>query len=394
MSDVKVDWPLERAEPESVGMSSQRLERIGEVVGRYIEAGRIAGAITVVSRRGKIVHLQCTGLMDIEKRKPMQEDAIFRIYSMTKLITSTAVLMLLEEGRFVLDEPASHFLPEMADLRVAVTGADGQQELVRPRRPVTIHDLLTHTSGIDYEFMHDAEDQGMDLARFVAEQCKRPLKHQPGTTWMYGASTDVLGRLIEVVSGQTLDVFLDKRIFEPLGMTDTGFFVPPEKVDRLARCYTPGKDGKLVPAEMRPGRTFLKKPSLLSGGGGLVSTTSDYLRLAQMLCDGGALGDMRLLSTKTVELMHADHLPAGHPALDGNKRGFGLGGSVLRRLGETHQIGSVGEFGWGGAACTQAWIDPAGRVVSIIMMQLVNPGEEKFLLMDLFKQAAYQAIVE
>ncbi len=389
---LESQWPLQGVEPESVGLSRERLGRIDELVQRYVAEGRIAGAVTVVSRRGGIAHLSTCGLMDIEQRKAMRTDAIFRIYSMTKLVTSVALLMLMEEGHFLLSDPVSKFIPEFGNIRVKVTGADGRDELVRPRRPVTIHDLLTHTSGISYEYEQSVRGSGITLAEFAAAQCQRPLCFQPGERWMYGASTDVAGRVVEVVSGLPLDEFFRRRIFEPLGMTDTDFHVPPEKVDRFAWVYKPNVEGRLVDDEDRVTSRFLSKPAFFSGGGGLVGTTSDYLRFSLALLGGGRFGDVRLLGRKTVELMTADHLPPGHPPVDVNQRGFGLGVSVLRRLGETRQLGSAGEFGWGGAACTQVWIDPAEEMVSMIMMQL-RPLE-KFTLMDLFKQAAYQALVE
>jgi CubicO group peptidase (beta-lactamase class C family) len=383
---------MERAEPESVGLSAERLARVGALVKAHVSDGTIAGGITLVARRQRIAHLECTGLMDIEQDKPMREDAIFRIYSMTKIITSAAVLMLLEEGRFLLRDPVSRFLPEFRDLRVAVKGADGEDELVRPRREVTIHDLLTHLSGFSYDFVFEARELGLNLAAFVPELCKRPLQHHPGQTWLYGASTDVLGRLIEVLSGCEFDVFLQDRVFGPLGMVDTGFFVPPDKVERLARVYEPDDDGALICSEDTPTRPYLSRPVFLSGGGGLVSTTSDYLRFAQMMLNGGEFHGVRLLGRKTVELMRHDHLPPGHPPLEVNNRGFGLGVSVVRSLGEVKQVGSVGEFGWGGAACTQVWIDPAEEMISMIMLQ--HRPREKFPLLDEFKQTAYQAIVD
>jgi len=397
MGSPSVGWPLERCEPQAVGMCPRRLGRVGELIGRYIEEGRIAGAVTLAARRGRIAHLQCHGLMDLEKRIPMRDDAIFRIYSMTKIVTSAAVLMLVEEGRFLLAQPVSQFLPEFKQLRVAVKGADGQEELVRPRRELTVHDLLTHTGGLSYDLIHEARDQGWTLKRFVEEFCRRPLRRHPGELWDYSAATDCLGRLVEVVGGKPFEDFLQERIFGPLGMADTAFWVPPDKADRLAAWYKPDEAGKLVPVmqlgDNSPavGRPFLEKPALPSGGGGLVSTTSDYLRFALMLLWKGALGEVRLLGKKTVELMTSDHLPPGHAALD-NHRGFGLGVSVARHLGELRQIGSVGEFGWGGAACTQAWIDPAEDMVTIIMTQLLP--KEKAWFLDQFKQAVYQAVVD
>ena len=392
MTHAPSSWPVERADPQTVGLCPQRLGRIGDLIGRYIDEGRIAGAVTLVARRNRIAHLECFGWMDLETRAPMREDAIFRIYSMTKIITTAAVLMLLEEGRFLLTDPISRFLPEFKDLRVGVTGPDGRQQRVPPRRAVTLHDLLAHLGGLSYECIHEARDAGRSLQDFVTELCRRPLLCHPGETWNYSASTDVLGRVIEVVSGRPFDAFLQERLFEPLGMTDTAFWVPPEKADRLAGTYRPDDAGRLVPCEGSDAGAYLARPSLPSGGGGLVATTSDYLRFALMLLSNGAANGVRLLGRKSVELMTQDHLPAGHAALDVNDRAFGLGVSVVRRLGETRQLSSVGEFGWGGAACTQVWIDPAEDMISLIMLQL-RPVE-KFPLMDLFKHAAYQAIVD
>lgn len=392
MMKLSSQWPLQMVEPQTVGLSAERLTRINDVIARYVDEGRIAGAITLVARRGGIAHLEAQGLMDIERRKAMSLDAIFRIYSMTKLITSAAVLMLMEEGRFLLDDPVARYIPEFGQVRVKVAGADGQDELVRPKRPVTIHDLMTHLGGLDYSFIRSISKQTTTLAEYVRQQCRVPLLQHPGEKWCYSASTDVLGYLVEVISGRPFDEFLRQRIFEPLGMSDTDFYVPAEKIDRLASIYKYDLDGKLVEAEERSSSPYLSMPALPSGGGGLVSSSSDYLRFALMLLNGGVLGDVRLMGCMTVELMASDHLPQGHPPTEANNRGFGLGVSVLRDFSETHQIGSIGEFGWGGAACTQVWIDPAEEMISMIMLQL-TPGA-RFPLMDLFKQAACQAVID
>jgi CubicO group peptidase (beta-lactamase class C family) len=383
--------------PEEIGLSASRLGRVDEMVRRWVDKGTVAGAITLVCRRGRIGHLACHGYLDLETRRPMREDAIFRIYSMTKIVTSVAVLMLLEEGRFLLTDDVSRFIPEFKDLRVAVTGADGQPELIRPRREVTLHDLLTHTGGLTYEGCREAVAYGKTLQQFVADFCKIPLCRHPGEAWNYSASVDVLGRVIEVVTGRSFDVFLQERIFTPLGMTDTAFWVPPGKRDRFATMYKPGADGRLVACDDLPSfpdrktPPYTEPPAFLSGGGGLVSTTSDMLRLGLMLLGGGQWNGVRLLSRKTVELMTADHLPAGHPPIQPFGFGFGLGVSVARRLGELRKLGSIGEFGWGGAACTQIWIDPVEDMIPMIMLQY-QPVSSSGLVTDLFKHLAYQAI--
>ena len=390
-------WPVTCVSPEEIGLSASRLGRVDEMVRRWVDKGTVAGAITLVCRRGRIGHLACHGYLDLETRRPMREDAIFRIYSMTKIVTSVAVLMLLEEGRFLLTDDVSRFIPEFKDLRVAVTGADGQPELIRPRREVTLHDLLTHTGGLTYEGCREAVAYGKTLQQFVADFCKIPLCRHPGEAWNYSASVDVLGRVIEVVTGQSFDVFLQERIFTPLGMTDTAFWVPPEKRDRFATLYKSGADGRLAACDDLPSlpdrktAPFIEPPTFLSGGGGLVSTTSDFLRLGLMLLGGGQWNGVRLLSRKTVELMTADHLPAGHPPIQPFGFGFGLGVSVARRLGELRKLGSIGEFGWGGAACTQIWIDPVEDMIPMIMLQY-QPVSSSGLVTDLFKHLAYQAI--
>ncbi len=385
-------WPIERTEPEAVGLCSKRLARVGDVTRRYVEEGRAAGIISLVARRGRIAYLNCVGRMNLGGREAMREDAIFRIYSMTKPITCVAALMLMEEGRYLLAEPVKKFLPEFADLRVAVPGPRGREKLVAPRRDVTIHDLMTHLGGLTYDCIYECREAGQSLAEFITAFCRRPLRHQPGEVWDYSASQDVLGRLIEVVAGQPFDEFLQQRIFAPLGMTDTAFYVPKSKAARLAGITTTDDRGRLIVDNSPFVNAYLKKPSLPSGGGGLVSTTSDYLRFALMLLgEGEALG-VRLLSRKTVELMTDDHLPPGHAALDVNRRGYGLGVSVVRRVGETQMLCSVGEFGWGGAACTQTWIDPAEEMITMVMLQ--HRPKEKYPLMDLVRQTSVQAIID
>lgn len=408
---ASVSWPLNQVDPASVGFCPQRLSRVGDLLRTAVDAGTVAGAITLAARRGGIAHLACCGLADLESRRPMREDAIFRIYSMTKLVTTVAALMLMEDGKFVLHEPVARFIPSFEKLRVAVKQPDGAEALAPLARPITIRDLMTHMSGIDYELFRTAQmENTLDLAGFVEALCQQPLKAQPGRQWIYGASTDVLGRLVEVVSGLPLDEFFQQRIFKPLGMTDSGFYCPPEKLDRLTGIYRPDPDApapqwqptrgaaarpesRLIPGNLPAGMRFTEKPRLFSGGGGLLSTTCDYLRFALMLLNRGQFGDTRLLGRKTIELMTDDHLPPGHAPIDVNGRTFamGLGVSIYRRPGEAHEVSSPGEFGWGGAAGTQVWIDPHEDMVTMFMVQY--QPRAKMLLTDMAKQAMYQALI-
>jgi len=385
-------WPVPRAAPEACGLCSRRLRRVDAVMQDFVTARAVAGGVTAVARRGRLVQQACCGYLDAERQVPMREDAIFRIYSMTKPITTVAALILYEEGAFFLDDPLQEYLPAFARTRVKVTGEDGAEELVEPCRPITIHDVMTHTAGFTYDLVHESPEKGWDLAGFVEAFADVPLIHQPGTQWAYSASHDVLGHLVEVLSGQPLGTFFQERIFVPLGMVDTDFHVPPDRQDRLAVLYDMDGDEHIVPTPARPqGRDYLSKPRFLSGGGGLVSTTSDYLRFCLMLLGEGAFQGRRLLGRKTVELMRQDHLPPGHPAIEPFKFGYGLGVSVLRSLGEKQGMGSVGEYGWGGAASTDMWIDPAEDMVSIVMMQLRPPrfmGHTKKV-----KDAIYQALI-
>lgn len=408
MKENSAPWPLPLVRPEDVGLCSDRLQRASDLVRQCVDSATIAGAVLVVARRGGIALLETHGMADLERRVPMRADAILRIHSMSKIVTTVGLLSLMEEGRFLLSEPVARFLPELADPRVATTRADGGEELVPARRPITFEHLLTHLSGIDYEWFREARERGLDLAAFVEGLRTRPLRRHPGEQWMYGASTDVCGCLIERISGQPLEAFLRGRIFEPLGMVDTGFHVPAEKAARLAVTYQPEQgaapaeqmaglgwslrpEGPLVPSTAFMDQRGTEPPKLVSGGGGLLSTTCDYLRFALMLLGWGTLDGHRVLGRKTVDLMVSDHLPPGHPPIGVNRRGFGLGVSVLRNLGETQELGSVGEFGWGGAACTQVWIDPDEEMVTMIMPQY-RPAA-KFALMDLYKQAVYQALL-
>ena len=385
-----VNWPLPLGDPKELGLCPERLERVSRLMREFIDHRQIAGGITFLARHGRVAHAASHGLMDIENQKPMRDDAIFRIYSMTKPVTVVAVLMLYEEGAFFLDDPIKKYLPDFANVLVKERQADGSEKLVPPRRDVTIHDLLTHTGGLTYEYFHEAEKADITLAEFIPGYCRVPLGSQPGERWIYGASNDVLGRLVEVVSGQVLDQFFPERIFMPLGMDDTAFYVPEEKWERLCAIYTKDEAGKLI-AKQPEDRDYRHPRAFLSGGAGLVSTTADYARFCLMLLNNGAFNGAQLLGRKTVELMRQDHLPPGHTAIAPFRFGYGFGVSVLRSLAEKQGIGSVGEFGWGGAATTNAWIDPQEDMVCLVMMQLLpktTQGLDKKL-----KNAMYQALV-
>jgi len=375
--------------PEKVGLMEDRLKQVSHFMHKIIDEQTIAGGITVVARHGKIAHLELFGYMDKENKNPMQEDAIFRIYSMSKPITCAATMILFEECHFFLDDPVKDFIPKFGNLKVEEIDAKGKSKLVDLKRDVTIHDLLTHTGGLSYKVIHDLNEEDPDLETLVDKICDVPLIHQPGVQWDYSSSHDILGRIIEVISGKPFDVFLRERLFEPLGMVDTDFYVPEEKIDRLCTMYVHNEQGHIIPQE-KEDREYYKKHNLNSGGGGLVSTTADYLAFSQMMLNMGILNGNRILSRKTVELMTVDHLPPGHPPIHPFKFGYGLGVSVLRSLSEKQGTGSVGEYGWGGAGCTEEWVDPQEDMVSMVMMQLRPPGT--LGIMKKIKQAVYQAI--
>jgi CubicO group peptidase (beta-lactamase class C family) len=393
--------------PEDVGMSGPRLKRIDDYVERNIAANHFAGAVTVVARHGKVAQFEAYGMQDIESGTQMSKDSIFRFYSMTKPITSVAVMMLFEEGRFLLNDPVSKFLPEFKDLEVSVEEVDettGETlSTTEPaNREVSIRDLLRHTSGLTYGFWGKSAVDKMYLDRgvlskdgtiqdTVAKLGTIPLKHQPGTVWEYSVSTDVLGRFVEVVSGRRFDEFLEDRIFKPLGMKDTGFFVPEEKANRLTTVYTPNEDNTAIkPQDPDRARDYIEPPTYFSGGGGLVSTAADYLRFAQMLLNGGELEGTRILGRETVELMTRDHLGDIPIWGDVGSYGFGLGFMVNPDRGDSGSILSPGSFGWGGMAHTTFWVDPEEELIGIFLIQILPRAPIAYR--DLFKPLVYQAI--
>ena len=391
--------PLPFAAPEEIGLSSARLARLGAVMRGEIERGRVPGAVALIARRGRLGFFESFGQRDAASGAPMHTDAIFRIYSMTKPITSVAAMMLWEEGRFLLSDPAAKYLPELSDLEVAVE-RDGEIERVPLERALTIQDLLRHTSGLTYEFRGSGPvhkmymsarvySRAQNSADQVATLGRLPLLHQPGTRWEYGRSTDVLGRLVEVLSGQPLSAFFEQHILAPLGMVDTAFHVPPRHHSRLAEAF--GKDpdsGAAVQLlEVRD------PPNFESGGGGLTSTASDYARFLQMLLDGGTLDGHRLLSRKTIELMTADHLGpiTGAPDLLLPGHGFGLGFEVRLHAGIAPVPGSVGQYFWGGLAGTTFWVDPAEEMFALLLIQA--PGQRDYYR-TLFRDLVYSAIAD
>lgn len=383
---------MKTATPESVGLSSKRLQRLERAMQGYVDRGQLAGIVTLLVRRGEVVQRGVYGWMDIATARSMREDAIFRIFSMTKPLTSLAVMMLYEEGAFHLQYPVSMFIPELASLKVLSNQMDVNSEQVPLARPITIHDLLTHTSGLGYgvdamlpldAMLMQAKILRSDesLAAKMMRLAQYPLHHQPGLRYTYSIGTDVLGRLVEVVSGTPLDEFFRRRIFEPLGMVDTGFYVPAEKRSRLTVLYTVATDGRLVDINTLDPDTlphFMTgvwvnkeyKPEFLSGGAGLVSTAADYLRLGMLMRNHGELDGVRIVSRKTVELMTSPHLQPNQFFINGAS--FGLGFTVMTSPAQAQMLGSEGAFEAGGAANTNFWYDPHEDLMGVLMVQYVS----------------------
>ena len=415
------------ASPESAGMSTTALSRLdAHLRTRYIEAGRFPGTQLLIYRRGKLVHSTVQGFADLERKLPVKDDTIFRIYSMTKPITSVAFMMLVEEGRVAIDEPVAKYIPEWKNLGVFVAG-NAPAFLTRPpSRPMLIVDLLRHTSGLTYGFQQRSNvdaayrekkigevEKAGTLDSMIEDLAKIPLEFSPGEAWNYSVATDVLGYLVGKISGMPFEQFLKERIFKPLGMNDTDFFVPADKAHRFAACYSADPQGGMTfHATERKGTltlqddpatsSFLKPPSLISGGGGLCSTASDYLTFCRALLNGGELGGVRLLGPKTLKLMTSNHLPGGLD-LPGMSRslfseatyngiGFGLGFAVTMDPAQTLIAGSPGEFNWGGAATTSFFIDPAEEMITIFMTQVL-PSSAYPLRREL-RTLVYAAITE
>jgi CubicO group peptidase (beta-lactamase class C family) len=381
--------------PETVGLSTARLSKIDRYIKeKYIETGKLPGALTVVMRRGETAHFSPIGLIDVERKKPVREDSIFRIYSMTKPVTSVAFMMLVEEGLVALDDPVHRFIPEWRELKVFAGGFMETFASKRPARPMLVVDLLRHTSGLTYGFQQrtnvdaayrklkigEIEKSGT-LDTMVESLSKLPLEFSPGDAWNYSVSTDILGYLIGKISGQKFEDFLKARLFKPLGMVDTDFHVDAAKVDRFGACYQVAPGGRMALQDEAAKSPYLSAPSFVSGGGGLVSTASDYLRFCRMLLNGGSLDGTQILSPKTIQLMTANHLPGGKdlPQLSlslfseaaYHGIGFGLGFAVTTDPAKTLIPGTAGDFFWGGAASTYFWIDPREELIGLFMTQLM-----------------------
>ncbi len=387
MSDFGVE-----AEAAELGFDAERLARIDRLFQRYVDDGRLPGWLVSVSRAGRVVHLSSYGRRDVAADRPVETDTLWRWYSMTKPITSVAAMMLYEEGVFQLTDPVSRFIPSFAGLRVFRSGSDLKQVTVPVAEPVTIWHLLTHTAGLTYGFLRahpvDAilrargfewgQPEEYDLAACVDAWSEIPLLFQPGSEWNYSHATDVLGRVVEVASGQRLDDFFRDRVFEPLGMTDTGFHIPEAAGERLAALYVPAPGGI---AHAGGSADLTSPPRYLSGGGGLIGTARDYHRFTQMLLGRGAFDGVRLLGSRTVDYMTRNHLPGGADLESFGRRlfsetpfegtGFGLGFSVIDDPVALHGLASKGEYGWGGAASTAFWVDPAQEITAMFFTQLL-----------------------
>lgn len=399
--------------PDDLGCSSERLGRLDAVLHRYVDQEKIPGVQTLVSRRGQLVHRDCYGFRDIENGRKVEPDTLYRIYSMTKPITSVALMMLYEQGHFLMENPVSRWIPEFKDLQVWAGGTEDAPETKPLESPLTVHHVLTHTSGLTYGFqfahpvdaLYREQDLGnftsptYDLAECMARLARLPLQFEPGTSWNYSMSTDVCGRLVEVMSGQTLDEFFRDRIFEPLGMTDTGFVVPESEVGRCSTLYFAAGKAMTV---MAPARSMTVAPSMLSGGGGLVSSADDYLRFCHFLVNGGELDGVRLLSPRTLQFMTTNHLPGGKTLNDMGQStfaevamagtGFGLGFSVLVDPAASQSLGSAGQDAWGGAASTAFWIDPAEALAVVFMTQLLP--STTYPLRRHLQAGVYQALLD
>jgi CubicO group peptidase (beta-lactamase class C family) len=411
--------------PEEVGFSPSRLARLDEVMKRrYVDSGHLPGVLTMIYRRGKLVHTGMSGQIDLERGKPMREDAVFRIYSMSKPITAVALMMLAEEGLIGLDDNVATHIPSWKDLGVYATGLPSIATTAAPTflttppaRPMKVVDLVTHTSGLTYGFLNRTSvDRAYRRARIaepgaeggldamIEQLATLPLEFSPGTQWNYSVSIDVMGYLVQKLSGMSFGEFLRTRLFEPLGMTDSGFWCPSEKIDRFASCYMPRPGGGLQTQDDAGKSTYAAPPNLESGGGGMISTAHDYLRFCAMMLNGGTLDGVQILSPKTVALFSLNHLPDNKELADmapaGNFSesgysgiGFSIGCGVNINVAKTRLPGTLGEFFWGGAAATAFWIDPKEELAVVFMTQVIGSEVRLTLRRDL-RTLVYSAMTE
>ncbi|HYK27313.1 MAG TPA: serine hydrolase domain-containing protein [Streptosporangiaceae bacterium] len=407
-------------DPAEVGLDPQRLERLDRLFARYVDEQKLAGWLVTIARHGKLAHVRAYGQRDVEAGLPVEPDTLWRIYSMTKPITSVAAMMLFEEGGFELTDPVAKYIPSFADMRVFAAGSDIRYKTVPANEPIRMWHLLSHTSGLTYAFMrsHPVDalyrargfewgwPKGADLAACCDIWADIPLLFQPGTEWSYSVATDVLGRVVEVVSGLRLDEFFATRIFGPLGMTDSAFYASPDNGSRVAALYNRDADGKLARLDDL-GKGAFKEPAVLSGGGGLVSSAADYNRFTQMLLHrphspAGELEGARLLSPRTVRLMTTNHLPGGGDLEEVGRPlftetvfagvGFGLGFAVVMDPAANKGLGSAGEFNWGGAASTAFWVDPAEQLTVGFYTQFMPSGADP--IRSQLRQMVYQALID
>jgi CubicO group peptidase (beta-lactamase class C family) len=405
-----------QVDPSEVGFDARRLDRIDEHFRAYVDDGRLTGWLVLLARRGEVVHLSTYGRRDAGADLPMEHDTIFRMYSMSKPVTSVAAMMLYEEGAFELKDPVSRFIPSFADTRV-FRGGSAVQPVTEPvTEPMLIWHLLTHTAGLTYGFQYSSPvdaiyrsagfewgtPPGLDLAGCCDRWASLPLLFQPGTEWSYSVATDVLGRVVEVASGRSLDEFLAERIFGPLGMVDTGFQVPAADAGRLAALYMPDPVTGAAAQQDGLGAAALQPPEVLSGGGGLVGTAADYHRFTEMLRRGGELDGVRLLGTRTVDYMTRNHLPGGadleefgrplfaETTFDGT--GFGLGFAVVDDPVKAKVLGTAGSYLWGGAASTAFWVDPVEEITALFLTQLLPSSTHP--IRSQLNQLVYQALVD
>jgi CubicO group peptidase (beta-lactamase class C family) len=412
---ARTDAVGQEVEPEKVGLSAERLARLDRHFARYVDDGRLAGWLALVSRRGQIAHLSTYGQRDLASGAPVEADTLWRLYSMTKPVTSVAAMMLYEEGAFDLRDPISKWIPSFQSMRV-YAGGPAAAPMTRPAtEPVRVWHLLTHTAGLTYGFHHvhpvDAmyaaagyewgTPPGADLATAVDAWAGLPLLFEPGAEWAYSVATDVLGRLVEVISGMPLDRFFAERILEPLGMTDASFWVPEDRAARLATLYGV-RPGEPVAIPIPGSRDALRRPDMLSGGGGLIGSARDYHRFTQMLLGRGELDGTRILGPRTVDFMARNHLPGGADLKTYGRPlfaettfegvGFGLGFSVSLDTAAAKLLGTAGEFAWGGAASTAFWVDPAEELTVVFLTQLLPSST--YPIRPQLKALVYQAIID